>query len=43
MAEGSERLVAALGQWRAGRGPLFERLASALVRASEQAALPAGR
>jgi DNA-binding transcriptional regulator YhcF (GntR family) len=42
MAEGSERLVAALGQWRAGRGPLFERLASALVRASEQAALPAG-
>src|SRR5947209_5235060 len=42
MAAGSERLVAALGQWRAGRGPLFERLASALVRASEQAALPAG-
>src|SRR6476659_1861539 len=42
MAEGSERLVAALGQWRAGRGPLFERLASALVRASEQAALPPG-
>jgi DNA-binding transcriptional MocR family regulator len=42
LAEGSERLVAALGQWRAGRGPLFERLASALVRASEQAALPAG-
>src|SRR5436305_4863719 len=42
MAAGSERLVAALGQWRAGRGPLFERLASALVRASEQAALPPG-
>lgn len=42
MAEDSERLVAALGQWRTGRGPLFERLASALVRASEQAALPAG-
>ena len=42
MAEGSERLVAALGQWRSGRGPLFERLVSALVRASEQAALPAG-
>ena len=34
--------MAALGQWRAGRGPLFERLASALVRASEQAALPPG-
>src|SRR5436305_10309616 len=42
MAAGSERLVAALGQWRAGRGPLFERLATALVRASEQAALPPG-
>jgi DNA-binding transcriptional MocR family regulator len=42
MAEGSERLVAALGHWRAGRGPLFERLASALLRASEQAALPPG-
>ena len=42
MAAGPERLVAALGQWRAGRGPLFERLASALVRASEQAALPPG-
>jgi DNA-binding transcriptional MocR family regulator len=42
LAEGPERLVAALGQWRAGRGPLFERLASALARASEQAALPAG-
>jgi DNA-binding transcriptional MocR family regulator len=42
MAVGSEWLVAALGQWREGRGPLFERLASALVRASEQAALPAG-
>jgi DNA-binding transcriptional MocR family regulator len=42
MAESSERLVAALGQWRAGRGPLFERLASALVRAGEQAALPPG-
>jgi DNA-binding transcriptional MocR family regulator len=35
-------LVAALGQWRVGRGPLSERLASALARASEQAALPAG-
>jgi DNA-binding transcriptional MocR family regulator len=42
MSEGSERLVAALGQWRAGRGPLFERLASALLRASEQAALAPG-
>jgi DNA-binding transcriptional MocR family regulator len=42
MAEGSERLVAALGQWRVGRGPLFERLASALIRASDQAELPAG-
>jgi DNA-binding transcriptional MocR family regulator len=42
MVEDSERLIAALGQWRGGRGPLFERLASALVRASEQAALPGG-
>lgn len=42
MAEGSERLVAALGHWRTGRGPLFERLAAALVRAGEQAALPPG-
>ncbi len=42
MAESSERLVAALGQWRAGRSPLFERLAAALVRAGEQAALPPG-
>jgi DNA-binding transcriptional MocR family regulator len=42
MAEDSERLVAALGQWRAGRGPLFERLAAALVSAGEQAALPLG-
>lgn len=42
MAEGSERLVAALGPWRAGRGPLFERLAAAIVRAGEQAALPPG-
>ena len=42
MAEGPERLVAALGHWRAGRGPLFERLAAALVHASEQDALPAG-
>jgi DNA-binding transcriptional MocR family regulator len=42
MAEGPERLLSALGQWRAGRGPMFERLASALVRASEQAALPGG-
>lgn len=32
--------MAALGEWRSGRGPLFERLASALVRAGEQAALP---
>jgi DNA-binding transcriptional MocR family regulator len=42
MAESSERLIAALGPWRAGRGPLFERLAAALVRACEQAALPPG-
>jgi DNA-binding transcriptional MocR family regulator len=42
MIEGSERLVAALGQWRAGRGRLFERLAAALVHAGEQAALPPG-
>src|SRR5436305_11628383 len=42
MAAESERLVTALGQWRAGRGPLFDRLAAALVRASEQAALPPG-
>jgi DNA-binding transcriptional MocR family regulator len=35
-------MVAALGQWREGRGPLFERLASALGRAIEQAALPPG-
>jgi DNA-binding transcriptional MocR family regulator len=33
-------LIAALGQWRTGHGPLFERLADALVRASNQAALP---
>src|SRR5947209_13415244 len=38
----SERLIAALGEWRGGRGPLFERLAAALVHASEQGALPAG-
>jgi DNA-binding transcriptional MocR family regulator len=42
LVEDSERLIAALGQWHEGRGPLFERLASALVRASEQAALPSG-
>jgi DNA-binding transcriptional MocR family regulator len=37
-----EQLIAALGDWRAGRGPLFARLADALARASERAALPAG-
>jgi DNA-binding transcriptional MocR family regulator len=42
VASGSERLIVALGEWRAGRGPLFERLADALVRAAEQAALPPG-
>src|SRR5438067_1373757 len=42
MTQGSERLVAALGEWRAGRGPMFERLARSLVRAGEQAALPPG-
>lgn len=42
MSRSSERLIAALGDWRARRGPLFERLADALVRASEQAALPPG-
>jgi DNA-binding transcriptional MocR family regulator len=42
MSRGSERLIAALGEWRDGRGPLFERLADALVRATEQAALPPG-
>jgi DNA-binding transcriptional MocR family regulator len=42
VTESSERLVAALGEWRAGRGPLFERLTSALVRASEQGALAPG-
>src|SRR5436305_12942346 len=42
MAAESERLVTALGQWRAGRGPLFDRLAAALVQATEQSALPPG-
>jgi DNA-binding transcriptional MocR family regulator len=42
MARSSESLVAALGEWRAGRGPLFGRLADALGRATEQGALPAG-
>ena len=37
-----EQLIAALGDWRAGRGPLFARLADALARASERAASPAG-
>ena len=37
-----EQLIAALGDWRAGRGPLFARLADALARAGERAALPAG-
>ena len=42
MVGSSERLVAALGEWRAGRGPLFGRLADALARATEQGALAAG-
>src|SRR6476646_5236896 len=43
MADSSERLVAGLGEWRRpGRGPLFERLADALVEATNGAALPAG-
>jgi DNA-binding transcriptional MocR family regulator len=41
MAGPSERLVAGLGEWRTGRGPLFERLADALVGAIERSALPA--
>jgi DNA-binding transcriptional MocR family regulator len=35
-----QRLVAALGDWRTGSGPLFSRLARALTRAAEQGALP---
>jgi DNA-binding transcriptional MocR family regulator len=42
VAGSSERLVAGLGAWRSGRGPLFERLADALVHATNRAALPAG-
>jgi DNA-binding transcriptional MocR family regulator len=38
----SERLTAALGEWRSGRGPLFGRLADALTRAAEQGAVPPG-
>jgi DNA-binding transcriptional MocR family regulator len=38
----SERLIAALGEWRSGRGPLFDRLAEALTRATEQGAVPPG-
>jgi DNA-binding transcriptional MocR family regulator len=38
----SERLIAALGDWRSGRGPLFGRLAEALTRATEQGAVPPG-
>jgi DNA-binding transcriptional MocR family regulator len=37
-----EPLAAALGDWRARRGPLRVRLADALTRATEQGALPAG-
>lgn len=37
-----EQLISALGDWRAGRGPLFERLTGALARAAHQGALPAG-
>ncbi|MFI5038648.1 MAG: PLP-dependent aminotransferase family protein [Solirubrobacterales bacterium] len=40
MADSSERLVAGLGEWRSGRGPLFVRLADALVGATNRAALP---
>jgi len=40
MADPSERLVAGLGGWRSGRGPLFVRLADALVAATNRAALP---
>ena len=42
MADSSERLVAGLGEWRSGRGPLFVRLADALVAATNRAALPPG-
>jgi DNA-binding transcriptional MocR family regulator len=42
LSGGSERLIAALGEWRAGRGPLFQRLADALADATQQAALPRG-
>jgi DNA-binding transcriptional MocR family regulator len=42
MSGPSERLVAGLGDWRSGRGPLFERLAGALAQATNRAALPAG-
>jgi DNA-binding transcriptional MocR family regulator len=42
MPDSPERLIAALGDWRAGRGPLFGRLADALARAAQQGALPTG-
>jgi DNA-binding transcriptional MocR family regulator len=42
MAGPSERLVAGLGEWRSGRGPLFARLADALVAAANRTALPPG-
>jgi len=37
-----EPVLAALGDWRAGGGPLFERLTIALIRAAQQGALPGG-
>ncbi|MGZ4254283.1 MAG: aminotransferase-like domain-containing protein [Solirubrobacteraceae bacterium] len=42
MAGTSERLVAGLGEWHSGRGPLFERLADGIVQATNGAALPSG-
>ena len=37
-----EQVISALGEWRSGRGPLFERLTAALTRAAQQGGLPAG-
>src|SRR5947207_1307609 len=37
-----EPVIAALGDWRDGRGPLFERLTLALAGAAQQGALPGG-
>lgn len=43
MSVETEQLISALGDWRRGRGPLFERLTEALARAAAQGAVAGGR